>query len=230
MTKYLAYLELLFEDLIDPPEIPSLRDAVMDFIGWDKEFISMDASFGSPNAPAPFSYPVVQFKVRREEEGFRPVLTAVGHNVGKITRFLRKTQNIGAVVQNKYYRLAVSSGKLSRYFLRASPYTRPYRVVKYHPMDKATYTGYFQKLSPDLQVEFLRGLLIRDVTTFADGIGWRPQYPVHVEDVRIRGLQSIRRRRTDYPCFKLDLRCNLTLPDGIGLGNGVAKGLGVVRP
>lgn len=236
---YLNLLRLTFDTAIEPWQAPDFRAAVMDYLGWGYDGLPLPGEDGaqttlakedSAGLPAhPYPYPLAQFKVRRNRGSYQPMLLFLGPRSSEVREYFRSARNSAVVVNNRAYPLDIAEASLHRFRLKAGEEWFEYNLFKYQALNNENHRRYQELENEEQRLSFLEKLLASHILTFARGVGWQVGAPVQVKGLHILQEQELRCRGIRNHCFDLNFRCNLFLPEFIGLGRGVARGFGVLR-
>ena len=236
---YLNLLRLSFETAIDPWEAPDFRAAVMDYLGWGYDGLPLPEAGNKKGrlpdkSPAgrpanPFPYPLAQFKMRRYYGRYQPMLLCLGPQSARVKATIQAAGNASVTVNRRAYPLGVQEARLYRFRLQAGKGWHDYNIFKYQALNGDNYRRYRELKGEEERRAFLKDLLANHILTFAAGVGWQVGAPIEITNLHILREQQLPCRGIRYHCFDLSFRCNLFLPEYIGLGGAAAQGFGVVR-
>lgn len=104
-----------------------------------------------------------------------------------------------------------------------------YTLRKWLPLNQENYQEYKKLESLAEQCEFLERVLTGNILSFATGLDIHFEKDVKVritalEDARIYSYKGVKMQG-----FDVQFKCNVSLPDYIGLGKSVSVGFGMVK-
>ncbi len=236
----LSLLRLVFDSSIEPWEISAFRAAVMDYMGWGYDGLPAPEDGGSTRAvqkgpdpaglPAnPFPYPLAQFKMLHNHGRYQPMLLCLGPRAGAVRKLFRNANQDSVLVNRHAYSMNIAEARVYRFRLQAGIGLSNYNLFKYQALNPENYRRFQQLDGESQKLAFLEKLLASHILTFAGGVGWLARAPIAISGLHILREQQVSCHNISFHCFDLNFRCNLFLPEYIGLGNDVAKGFGVVR-
>ena len=237
--QHLELLQLDFETKIDPREISGFRAAVLDYMGWGYDGLPSLEERNHKRTVRPgnvaglpvysFGYPLAQFKMCRCHDSYHPMLLYLGPNPGKIEALFHSARHASVLTNGQAYPLRISRARTESFHLQAGKDWVDYHLFRYQGLTAADYRDFQLLTGAEERLSFLQRLLTKHLRSFARGVGWQVGIPIEVAHLHILREGPLSFPGTRYPCFDLSFRCNLFLPEHLGLGNAVVLGLGTLR-
>jgi hypothetical protein len=104
-----------------------------------------------------------------------------------------------------------------------------YSIQNWLALNEENYKRYKGMVGLTEKLTLLERLLTGNILSFAKGIEWRVEKPVKVELQEVRGEKIIRYKGVPLVAFDVQFRCNVSLPNYLGLGKSASHGFGIVR-
>lgn len=123
-----------------------------------------------------------------------------------------------AVVRLKRFSLAYDEA--------GSGYT--YRISRWMPLNGDNYRAYQQADSLAGRISMLEGILVGNILSFAKGVGVFIEHPVTCSILQLEPSGLARYKDVELMTFSATFRCNVSLPEYIGLGKAASTGHGTV--
>jgi hypothetical protein len=244
--KTLDILKITLDADIASWQTPALRAALADHVGWEHEFMhnrrNVATVEGNPfrmgkrdagevwlQTEYSYDYPLFQCKTRRSNGRQQPLLLFLGPCAQQGADLFGK-EGLRLRIGSKQMALPVAMRQNLTLKLCAGRFSE-YLLFNYRPFNAANY-AHFKSLHSDASRQaFIEGLLNTHILKFAGAVDWRIPVDVKVTILNIRRPKWISTdpAKMKSLCFDLQFRCNVFLPEYIGLGKGVSKGFGVVR-
>lgn len=238
--KKLRVMTVAFDTTIEPYEIPAFRGAIAAKVGLEHEWFHNHNNERLKVIPAKLSdyeedqqqyhnrYPLIQYKISANKYQKRPMLMCLGDCVEEAHKFFAKpdwTVSLNGRIQQ----LSISNLKVNQYNIRAWEQDFYYNIYRWQALNSDNWRAY-QKLEGIVeQTQFLENILAGHIKAFVQGIGWHTTEEIHPKILHIKNEKWISYKKVKVKCFDLSFKTTVFLPEFIGLGKGVAKGLGVVR-
>jgi hypothetical protein len=217
--KKIKYLQIQFKDEIAADELPKFRGAVIDAASRENILFHnhVDDNYR-------YAYPLIQYK----RIGKRPTMICLEEGTEQIHAFFSRpnsTLQLGdRVVPCQIERLL-----LNEVTMQARDKSFAYRIDRWLAIKDENYRSYLALETEAERKAFLERMLIGNIISMAKGLAWNIDKTVEVRIQHIERERKIRYKNTTLSAFDATFRCNVFLPDFIGLGKSSAMGYGVVR-
>ncbi len=233
-------LSLRFSLPLRPGQIPLFRGAVAEAAGWQEDLFHNHAPvMWEPLPPENgqvvvaetvrqadrliYRYPLVQYRV---EDGYAGLF---GLNAGaEAMRAWLLGQRGPLRMGGRDYPLMIDQMQERQQVLELGEW-RHYRLMDYQPFHQENYRKWQSIGTLQERMDLLRSTLVGHVLGFATAMEERLPGRLELELETLRSMRTVRVHNTERLAFNVLFRCNLSLPDGIGLGKAVSHGFGVVR-
>ncbi|MEM6318139.1 MAG: CRISPR-associated endonuclease Cas6 [Bacteroidota bacterium] len=238
--KKLRVMTAAFDTNIEPYEIPAFRGAIASKVGLQHEWYHNHNNQNLEEIPLHLNdyeeevqvyhnrYPLIQYKISANRHQKRPMLMCLGECVEEAHKFFSKpdwTINLNGRVQ----KLSISNLNVNQYTIQTWENEFYYNIYRWQALNSENWRAY-QKLEGIVaQTQFLENILAGHIKAFVQGIGLDLTETIQPKILQIKNEKWISYKKVKVKCFDLSFKTNVFLPEYIGLGKGVAKGLGVVR-
>ncbi len=217
--KQLRTLLVTFSNDIGFTPISAFRGAVIEKVGRENPLFhnhSGDEAFI-------YKYPLIQYKKIGKQAG----IFCIDEGVDEIHKlFGRRNWTIdlqGHPITLKVDRLDLKTTQVNVLEQRFA-----YSLSNWQALNEENWKRYNQLDSMVEKVGMLEKILTANILSFAKGIDWHITDPIKlvIKDVKLE--RDSRMKDIKVRTFEVDFRCNVFLPDFMGLGKGVSKGFGTV--
>lgn len=234
-------LSLRFSLPLRPGQIPLFRGAIAEAAGWQEDLFHNHGPVVWEPHPSDnghvvvaetvrqadrliYRYPLVQYRV---EDGCAGLF---GLNAGaEAIRSWLLGQRGPLRMGGCDYPLMIDEMQERQQQLRMGTGWHSYRLMDYQPFHQDNYRKWQSMERLEDRMQLLQNTLTGHVLGFASAMGQRLPERLELELVTLRSMRTVRTHGTERLGFNLLFRCNLELPDGIGLGKAVSHGFGVAR-
>ncbi len=213
-------LELLFDRNIMAYEIPYFRASVIESTKrqsnlfhnhkGDKEFI--------------YRYPLIQYKIKNKKP-FIYCLDAATEDI----HYLLENQEFFFDIKGKVEKYEIEELKLRKYLIQTWQHNLYYNIHNYLPLNQENYEIFKQLGSIKMQLKFLEEKLYRHIKIITDSLQENLAKDLLVKIVGINSEKYIEYKGVFHLTFSLNFETNISLPNYIGVGKGVAQGFGIVK-
>lgn len=104
-----------------------------------------------------------------------------------------------------------------------------YNLLNWMPLNQDNYKRYHAAESYAEKMAILESILLGNLLTFCEGMGFHPEKEVKAAITHIKGDKIANYRGQIMQTFDLSFWSNLSVPDFAGLGKGTSVGFGLVR-
>ena len=218
--KRLRTLLVTFDNDIPAHLVTAFRAAVIEKVG--RDHVAFHNHVGDTQFV--YQYPLIQYKTVHRQ----PAIVCLDEGVDEIHKLFEQrnwTINLlGKKIELKVDRLDLKTTTLNIWEKQFE-----YSLYRWQALNDKNYREYNNLQSLTDKIQMLERILTGNILSFAKGIEWHidQQVKLTITDVALERLTKMK----DIRVAALDIRfkCNVALPDWIGLGKGVSKGFGVVR-
>lgn len=221
----LRLLSVAFDAHVPPWELPHFRAAVAHKVGLEHEwFHNHDNETGGFH----LRYPLIQYKVDRKGDQFRPLLLCLQHGVEEAHHFFSQP-DWGVRIGQRDVELRIARLDVHQHTLRVTDAPLRYRIHHWKPFNPENYQHYRSLTGLAEQYAYLESLLGSHIMAFASGVGWQITERFSLKITALLKQDWMEYKGIKVLGFTLDFEANVALPSGIGLGKAVSMGYGVVR-
>lgn len=210
----------LMETHISPVEIPYLRGAMIRLSGDDPLFHNHNADGFN------YVYPLVQY---RRINGYAG---AIGINQGgdALLRLLEGGENLSLQLGNRKVEVeAVTIRKEKVQVTCEVNSTYTYSIRQWLPLNRENYHAFQQLEVLTDCINMLEKILVGNILSFAKGVGIFFDTPVECHILELESTGLTKYKEVELMSFSAKFRCNVRLPELVGLGKAVSMGNGVVN-
>ena len=221
----LRTLSVSFDTHINPWELPRFRGAVARKVGLEHEWYH---NHNNETGGFHQRYPLIQYKLDAHNGQIRPMLLCLDQGIEEAHHFFSQP-DWGLRIGETEHPMRIAQLHVHQHTLNVWEQPMAYRIHKWKAFNPENYEHYNSLKGIAEQFAFLERLLATHIIAFAGGVGWSaaPRFELRITDylkkewVDHKGIKML--------AFTLEFEANVSLPDFIGLGKGVALGFGTVR-
>lgn len=217
--KKIRFLQVQFENEIEPWEVPAFRGAIIATVG--KEHILFH---NHEKESFRYGYPLIQYK----EINRKPMIISLDEGIEEIHFFFQNMQ-IGLMLGVRPYELRINKLLLDQITLKISEFQYNYSIRNWIALNQENYQSFISITSLAEKLTFLEKTLTGNILSFAKGVGWTIDQPIIVKVTQFDNPKSISLKGRKILGFNIKFSSNVLLPDLIGLGKSSALGFGLVR-
>lgn len=210
------YLTIQFMDInLTTSEAAQLRG----YFG--QKYIDNDLYHNHSGSKTIYRYPEIQYKVI----GHKPMVLGINEGAKALaqTVLFEESINIGTRV----YPIAQCTINSQHYQPQFLEDMKNYRfLTPWMALNQKNY-GQYTKLKPEERKSFLERILTGNILSFFKGIKYHAEHPIQVV-LTVDDL-NVKLKNKMMVGFKGSFKTNLLLPDYIGLGKSVSRGLGAIK-
>ena len=211
-------LTIKFANPLRHQQVPQFRGAVIAAL--DNKRLLFHNHDG---ASLRYAYPLIQYKVL---DG-RAAIVAAGQGIDQLAELLTVGRQ-ELIVGHQPMTLEVDQVLPLQYQLQVWDQLWPYHVLRWLPLNSEHYRRYQSLESLPQRVAMLQDIMRGNILALGKGLGVR--FDRHV-DVQLTGLDQprlVRVKGTQVMSFNARMRCNVNIPQFLGLGKHSSLGHGVV--
>ncbi len=217
----IRYLQLRFDTELNPVEIPYFRAAVIEKSGRKGSLLHNhkgDTSYY-------YRYPLIQYKLQHG----KAFIVCLNEGSDEI-HYLLSAPDLDMKIGYKTKDFGIEQVKVNMFRVGVWEHFFDYSIINWLGLNEKRYEE-FQQLQGDplAQKRLLEKILVGNILAFAKGIGWRVEKQIKAEISEIKHIRRLTFKKSRRLAFDLHFRCNVSLPDYMGLGKGASTGFGVLR-
>lgn len=107
--------------------------------------------------------------------------------------------------------------------------TYTYAISRWLPLNRENYRAYQQAETLVDRITMLEKILVGNILSFAKGVGIFFDHPVECRILELEATGLATYKEVELMSFSAEFRCNIRLPEFIGLGKSVSVNHGVVN-
>ena len=209
----------LFRNRISDDEIPFFRGAMIRLSGGDALFHNHNGDGFN------YSYPLVQYK---KVKGSAVVL-GINQGAVAVERLFGMESTFSCQLGNRNIELELASIRTESLFSCCCESDNTYRIRYWLPLNCENYKEYQQAEGLIERIAMLEKILVGNVLSFGKGIGIHFEFPVICRILKLEDPGLSRYKNVELMSFSAVFRCNVFLPEYIGLGKSSSMGYGIVN-
>lgn len=211
-------LTILFENEINREDIPSFRGAVIHSL--EKKSLLFHNHEGDGFR---YSYPLIQYKRIRK----KAAIFCIGQGTEEIGElFIAKIPTLQ--LNKKAFDPVIEKIIPQKYRIQIWDQVFDYKINNWIPLNSRNYLKYCELDDPAEKKHFLERILIGNILSFAKGIGVRFEKEIKCDMYSFSETYRVKVKDTIMQCFDARFKCNVSLPNYLGLGKHVSINYGVV--
>lgn len=170
-----------------------------------------------------YAYPLIQYKVL---DG-KAVIVATGEGIDQLAELLVVGRH-ELTVGHQHMTLEVEQVLPLQYQLQVWDQLWHYRVLRWLPLNSEHYRQYQSLESLPQRVAMLQDIMRGNILAMGKGLGVRFDRRVEVLLTGLDQPRLVRVKGTQVMSFNAQMRCNVNIPQFLGLGKHSSLGYGVV--
>lgn len=222
-SKELRILAIIFDTYLEPWDIPKFRGAMAHKVGLEHDWFHNHNSLIDPTTYH-YRYPLIQYKLDKNN----PMLLCIDKGVEEAQHFFAQT-DWTLMIGKKTHHMRIKSLNVRQFSLQVLPQKRAYRIHNWLALNQENYERYQQLERLSEKLDFLEPILISNILAFAEGVAWQIPNSIELSIIDLLKTQWISHKRVKKLAFNLHFKCNVFIPNFIGLGKGASHGLGVIK-
>ena len=217
--KKIRFLEVTFENEIEPWEVPAFRGAVIATAGREHILFHNHA-----DDTFRYGYPLIQYK----QINRKPMIISLDQGIEEIHHFFENMQ-LGIMLGSRPYELKIESLNLKQVEVKISPENHSYKIENWIALNQDNFQAFTNLTSLAEQLTFLEKTLTGNLLSFAKGIGWLVTEPIVVKVTKFDAPRLISLKGRKILSFNVSFNSNVLLPNHIGLGKSSSQGFGLLK-
>ena len=170
-----------------------------------------------------YAYPLIQYKRIQQ----KAAILCLGEGTEAIGEFFAACQ-FDVRLGERETTLEVESVKANQSLVQIWDSLFTYRIRRWLPLNQQNYETYMNLSGLVKRCSFLERMLTGNLLSFASGIELHFGQKVECHITELSDSYAVWYKGTKLMAFDAEFRCNVSLPDFIGLGKGVSLGMGTV--
>lgn len=217
----IRYLRIRFAQNLFPYDIPKFRAAVIEKT--EREAPLFHNHKG--NEGFHYRYPLIQYKVTHKKAS----IVCLNAGTDDI-HYLLQQRDMNLTIGRTSHTFEVEDVDLHYHNVQIWDMNFEYSLLNWLALSQKSYLEYEQLQGDETaQIELLNRKLTGNIISFAKGIKWDVKERIVTEITKIKGMKMLPFKRKRLLAFSVNFRCNVSLPDFVGLGKGSSVGFGVVK-
>lgn len=228
--KQLKVLELSFDIPIKPFNITAFRGAFSQHIGIENDWFHNHNNNKKEKYFSRFHnrYPLIQYKICKIDKKFRPMILCIDKCVEEVHKCFEK-ENKTLCMNGKEHELRLFDLKLMDINIKVNQSTLHYNILNWQALNERNYKVFKGMESLVEKIQFLEQKLIANILSFAKGIKWTVDKRITVKILELSDPKFIKFKNISVASFDVKFKCNVILPDYLGLGKGASRNFGIIR-
>lgn len=220
MVKYIRILIVIFDVEIKHREIPLFRGAVLNCMGGRADLLYHNHTGTTTYR---YSYPLIQYK----RLGGKAAIVCVKEGADVIGQYLSESADTIKIGERE---VACSANRISpvRMLMRTWNSMFKYYISRWLPLNAKNYHLYHMTEDEKERKALLEKILKGNLLSMLKGLD------IHIEDelvITITNLEEpyiLYNKGIGMMAFNAEFRCNLSIPNNVGIGKNASIGYGVV--
>jgi len=219
MTNSVKTLTIRFANALSWYEITHFRGAIIHAIEQDQSLLFHNHDEDGLR----YSYPLIQYK----RIGGKAAIVCVGDGTEAIGAFFSSC-NFNLHLGDRPVQLEIEQMKADKTIVQVWDDSFCYSLRKWLPLNQENYEKYKQLDGIVERCALLEKLLIGNILSFAKGLGITLDKEIKVKIKNLGNERLYLHKSVKKMGMDVEFSCNVSIPDFIGLGQGVSVGYGMV--
>jgi hypothetical protein len=220
MENPVSVTTVLLELAISPKEVQYFRGSIIRLSNGNPLFHNHVGEKGYH-----YSYPLIQYK---RIQGYA-ALVGVNEGIDALHDFFAERGPFTLQIGNRQARcesIAAQTEHIEMTCADACRYT--YTIQQWLPLNQENYTVYQHAEGLVERVSMLEKILVGNILSFAKGLGYFFETPIVCQILDLEQKGTIPYKGVELMNFSARFKCNVPLPEYIGLGKSASVGNGVI--
>jgi hypothetical protein len=218
--KKIRILIVSFDTEIQNFEVPAFRAAIIKKAG--EENILFHNHLG--NDGFVYRYPLIQYKTISRH----PAIVCVEQGVDEIHNYFQKS-DWSIEIGDRHVPMKIHRLNMNQFTMQVWDRQWDYSIRHWIALNQENYKKYNEMDALVKQALFLESILKGNILSFAKGIGWEVDKTIELSITEIKRNALVSLKGNKVSAFTLNFKCNVFLPNYIGLGKSISQGFGVVK-
>lgn len=221
MSKYVRTLTVTSDVEIQQKEVPLFRGAVLNSLG-DKAIILFHNHTGDNTFR--YSYPLIQYK----RLGGMAAIVCIEEAVDVIGQFLTEAKGVMTIGERE---VEWHTGRIqpARLLVQIWEETFYYHINRWLPLNSKNYQSYKVIEGVVEKVTFLENILKANLLSMLKGLNIHLEKELILKITEIGEPYLIYNKGVKMMAFNADFKCNLSIPNNIGIGKNASIGCGIIH-
>ena len=212
-------LIISFQNKIQEREIAFFRGAIIDLSKNKSNILYHNHISNSFN----YTYPKIQYKRINE----KAAIVCIKEGIEAVEDFLSKDQYTFRLGE-KRINMTIESISFKNYDIKAAEKTSYYQINRWLPLNSKNYQNYLKLEKLSDKISFLENILTANLLSFTKGIGLYIDSEITCELIQLSEPHLITHKKIQLMSFDAEFKCNLSIPNYIGIGKSASLGFGIV--
>lgn len=221
MAKYIRTLTVIYNTDICHNEIPLFRGAVLKSMGSNANVLYHNHMGESSFR---YSYPLIQYK----RIGGKAAITCVEEGVDIIGQLITEMPET-IIIGKKKLKCEVSRLLPARLLVQTWETTFNYHLNHWLPLNTKNYHLFKATEDENERIIMLENILKGNLLSFLKGIGIRLDNDLLVSFTKLSAPYIIYNKGIGLMGFNADFKCNLSIPNNLGIGKNASLGFGIIH-
>lgn len=221
MGKYIRTLTIIFDAEINFKEIPLFRGAVLKSLG-DKANLLYHNHITDDTFR--YSYPLIQYKRIRG----KAAIICIEEAVDLIGQLLTETNGC-LMIGEREVKCQTDRIQPARLLLQTWTDSFNYHINHWLPLNAKNYHLYKSMDSVVERVTLLESVLKGNLLSMLKGLDIHLEQELVLKISKISNSYVLHYKGVGMTAFDVDFRCNLTIPNNVGIGKNSSVGFGTVH-
>lgn len=209
-----------FENRLTDYELPKFRGAVIATM--NNASILFHNHIG--DSELRYGYPLIQYK----RIGGKAAIVCLGEGTEAIGQFFASC-NFDVNIGSREDTLSVASVNANQYHVQVWDDWFTYHLRKWLPLNQEHYDSFKRMDGVSEKCAFLESILTGNILSFGKGVGVTFDKQIECKITEMLDQRILSYKGVNMMAFDVVFKSNVSLPDYIGLGKGVSRGMGTVK-
>ncbi len=214
------FLHVVFSEPIQAYDIPKFRAAVIEKT---KREYSVFHNHLDENKYI-YRYPLIQYKVKDKKASIVCLADASEYMHNLLSKY-----NFEFRIGNKKINYSIEDVLLKYEQIQTMDQKIVYNLHNWIALNQYNFKEYQQFESLKEKITFLEILLEKHLRIFMEALNVEEVVPLKLCILEIKNEKYIEYKNIFHLTFSLNFKCNLSIPNYIGIGKGVSVGFGIIK-
>lgn len=221
MAKYIRTLTILFDTEISFKEITLFRGAVIKSLG---EHPNLFFHNHLDDEKFRYSYPLIQYK----RLGGKAAIVCIEDGVDIIGQFLTEVNGTLTIGERQ---VTCNTGRIqpARILVQTWEEMFSYHISRWLPLNSKNYQLYKDIEGVVEKVSFLENILKANLLSMLKGLNIHLEKELILKITELSDSYLLHNKGVKMMAFNADFKCNLSIPNNIGIGKNTSIGCGIIH-
>ena len=220
MSKYIRSLTIRTDADILQKDVPLFRGAVINSLG---EKVNPLFHNHLDKGKFRYAYPLIQYK----RLGKKASIVCVEEGVDLIGQFMSGTNSLR--IGNRTIEWKITHIQPARLLIQTWEELFSYHISNWLPLNSKNYQLFQDTEGLVERINMLEDILKGNLLSFLKGLDIRIEQEIIVKITQLSEPYIIYNKGVGMTAFNADFKCNLTIPNNIGIGKNASIGYGIVH-